>query len=410
MNLLFAWRYFRAKKSTNAIHIIAWVSVIAIIVITASFIVVLSVFNGFEGLVKSLYSSFYPDMQVIARTGKTCMITPAQLEQLKKIQGLKAWSLIAEEKTLLQNGESRTPVLLKGVDENYFKVTGVANKMIRGKFEIGTADAPAIVLGSGIENAVAIESDRSIVPLTAYIFKRGININSASANQALDAFGAENMIPVGAFYIQQDIDNKYSITNLDFMKRMMGMQPNEYTALELALTDVKKESTVKKALEQVFQGNYLVQTKYEQNKSLYSIMNLERWVIYGILTLMLIVAAFTLIGALTMLVLEKQKDIQVLKAMGANNNRIQKIFLNEGFLLAGLGAATGVIIAILICWAQVKFKLIALEGGSFLIDYYPVEMKARDFVLVTATVFVVAGLAAWFPSKKAANQPIELKS
>ena len=139
-------------------------------------------------------------------------------------------------------------------------------------------------------------------------------------------------------------------------------------------------------------------------------MTLEKWAIYGILTLMLIVAAFTMIGALTMLVLEKQKDIQVLKAMGATNKRIQGIFFQEGLLLAGIGAFTGFLLAILICWAQVKYKLVPIEGGTFLIDYYPVTLKASDFILVLITVFLVAGIAAWYPSRKAAAQPIELKS
>jgi lipoprotein-releasing system permease protein len=407
MNLLFAWRYFKAKKSTNAINIIAWISVIAIVVITASFIVVLSVFNGFEGLVKSLYSTFYPDIRVGPKEGKLCKISPEQLKQLGSIPGIKNYTLVTEEKTLLQNGETLTPVYLKGVDENYSKVTGVSEKMIRGVFELGTSDEPAIVLGSGIENALAIESDRSIVPLTAIIFKSGVNINVVDPTEAMSV---ENLIPSGAFFIQQDIDNKYALTNIAFIKRMVGMKEDEYGSMEIALADPSKENAVKKALEQVFKGNYSIQTKYEQNKSLYSIMTLERWAIYGILTLMLIVAAFTMIGALTMLVLEKQKDIQVLKAMGANNLRIQRIFLNEGLLLAGIGAITGVLLGMLICWAQVQFELVALEGGTFLIDYYPVEMKAFDFGLVLVTVFVVASLAAWFPSRKAALQPIELKS
>lgn len=157
-------------------------------------------------------------------------------------------------------------------------------------------------------------------------------------------------------------------------------------------------------------NDYVVETRYEQNKSLYSVMTLEKWAIYGILTLMLIVAAFTMIGGLTMLVLEKQKDIQVLKAMGANNRLIQKIFLSEGLLLAGIGALSGIILAVIFCWAQVQFELIPLEGGTFLINYYPVKLVAGDFLLILITVSVVAFTASWFPSRKAALQPIELKS
>lgn len=407
LNFLFAWRYFKAKKSTNAINIIAWISIVAIMAITFAFIVVLSVFNGFEGLVKSLYSSFYPDIKISAQTGKTIVVTPQQLQQLAAVKGLRAYSLIAEEKTLLANGDARVIVDIKGVDSSYEKVTGVAQKLIRGNFQTGTVDEPALVLGNGVENAVGVESDRYLYPLTVYLFKRGMNINLADPSQSL---AAANIITSGTFLIQQDIDNQYAITNLDFMKLMMGLKPDEYTAIEVALQKGADAEDVQKEVRQLLGKGYQVDTKYEQNKSLYSVMSVEKWAIYGILTLMLIVAAFTMIGSLTMLVLEKQKDIQVLKSMGAGNKLIQKIFLTEGLLLASIGSVTGLLLAIVFCWAQVKYKLIAIQGGTFLIDYYPVRLVASDFLLVVVTVFTVAFSASWFPSRKAALQPIELRS
>jgi len=407
MNLLFAWRYFKAKKSTNAINIIAWVSALAIVMITASFIVVLSVFNGFEGLVKSLYSTFYTDIRISPAKGKFMEVSPGQLKQLTGMKDIRKFSLTVEEKTIFINGDNTIPLYLKGVDENYAAVTDVPKKVIRGSFELGTADLPSVVLGSGIENALAIESDRSLYPLTAVMFKRGVSINGVDPSEVLSV---ENVNPTGTFFIQQDLDNKYAITNLGFMRRMMRLKDNETGNIEISVKNSGTQAAVKQSLKQIFGKNYLIESRYEQNRSLYSVMTLEKWAIYGILTLMLIVAAFTLIGALTMLVLEKQKDIQVLKAMGATNKRIQGIFFQEGLLLAGIGAFTGFALAILICWAQVKYKLVPIEGGTFLIDYYPVTLKFGDFVLVLVTVFLVTGLAAWYPSQKAAAQPIELKS
>jgi lipoprotein-releasing system permease protein len=407
LNLLFAWRYFKAKKSTNAINVIAWVSVVAIILITAAFILLLSVFNGFEGLVKSLYSSFYTDLRVTPKEGKTLFITPQQLSKIRSLPDVNAYSLIVEEKALLQNGEIQSIVYLKGVDDNYVKVTSVADKLLRGTFNLGTADKASIVLGSGIENALAVQSDRHLYPITAYLFKRGVNISVIDPYQA---FSAENVSTSGTFFIQQDIDNQYAITNVGFLKKMLDMQPNEYGSVEIALKDPNKEESVQEEIEQILGDKYVVETRYEQNKSLYSIMTLEKWAIYGILTLMLAVAAFTMIGALTMLVLEKQKDIQVLKALGSDNTRIRRIFLNEGLLLAGMGSAAGILLAYLIGWAQVQFKLITIEGGTFLIDYYPIEFRFSDFILVLVTVTVVGFLASWFPARKAALQPVELKS
>lgn len=408
MNFLFAWRYFKAKKSTNAINVIAWISMVAIMSITFAFIVVLSVFNGFEGLVKSLYSSFYPHVLITPKIGnKTILVSPEQLKQLSGVKDVVHYSGVIEEKTLLLNGDIQVPVELKGVDDAYKKVTGVADNIIRGEYATGTADRPIIVLGNGVEGALDIESDKNLYPLTAYIFKGGTSVNVADLYQSV---ASENMITGGTFLIQADIDNKYAITNIDFMRRMLGLKDNEYSRIEIALTDESKASAVGKSIQKILGNEYVVETRYEQNKSLYSVMTLEKWAIYGILTLMLIVAAFTMIGGLTMLVLEKQKDIQVLKAMGANNRLIQKIFLSEGLLLAGIGAVSGIILAVIFCWAQVQFELIPLEGGTFLINYYPVKLVAGDFLLILATVSVVAFTASWFPSRKAALQPIELKS
>jgi lipoprotein-releasing system permease protein len=408
MNFLFAWRYFKAKKSTNAINVIAWISMVAIMSITFAFIVVLSVFNGFEGLVKSLYSSFYPHVLITPKAGnKTILVSPEQLKQLSGVKDVVYYSGVIEEKTLLLNGEIQVPVELKGVDDTYKKVTGVADNIIRGEYATGTSDRPIIVLGNGVEGALAIESDKNLYPLTAYIFKGGASVNVADLYQSV---AAENMITGGTFLIQADIDNKYAITNIDFMRRMLALKDDEYSRIEIALTDESKAAAVGKSIQKMLGNDYVVETRYEQNKSLYSVMTLEKWAIYGILTLMLIVAAFTMIGGLTMLVLEKQKDIQVLKAMGANNRLIQKIFLSEGLLLAGIGALSGIILAVIFCWAQVQFELIPLEGGTFLINYYPVKLVAGDFLLILATVSVVAFTASWFPSRKAALQPIELKS
>jgi len=406
MNLLFAWRYFKAKKSTNAINIIAWVSMAAITVGAASLILVLSVFNGFEDLVKSLYTSFYPDIKISPAAGKTLTLTQQQLQQLAGIKGVRAVSLEAQDNAVLQNGEWRTIAYLKGVDENYTKVTGIKEKVVRGKFELGTEDHPLVVLGSGIENALSTESDRAILPLSVFMFKKGEGNYTADPASSLSN---ANMATSGAFYIQQDFDNHYAITNLAFVRRMLGLSPDEYSGAELAVDDPRQEAALKAVIGRLLGKDYVVQTRYEQNQSLYNVMGMEKWVIYIVLTLILVVAAFNMVGALTMLVWEKQKDIHVLKALGAHDGRIQRIFLSEGILLALLGGGCGILLAVIICWLQVKYHLVPLQGGSFLIDYYPVKLVPADFLLVLSTILIVALLASWIPSRKAAATPIELR-
>ena len=406
MKFLFAWRYFKAKKSTNAINVISWVSVTAIIIGTASLIIVLSVFNGLEDLVKSLYSAFYTDIKISPKNGKFITLSADQLQQLNNASAIRAYSLVIEDKALLQY-QALQPVVLKGVDSNYTYITGVSKKLVKGKFNLGTTENPSVVLGAGVENALGIESDRSILPLSVYLFKKPDHSNSADP---MESVSSSNISATGTFVIQQDFDNKYAITNLGFMKQMLGLKADEYTGVEIAIKDATQADAVRSTLKTIFGDRYLVQTRYEQNQNLYGVMRIEKWVIYCVLTLILVVAAFNMVGALTMLVLEKQKDIQVLKALGADNHFIQRIFLNEGMLLALLGGGVGILLAVIICWLQVKFKLVPLQGDSFLIDHYPVKLVATDFLLVLSTILVVALLASWFPSRKAATEPIELRS
>ena len=403
MNFLFAWRYFKSKKSTNAINIIAWISVVAITVGTAALIVVLSVFNGFEGLVKGLYADFYADVRVAPAVGKTFHLSTAQYQQIKQTVGVTGMSGVVEEKAVLVNGDCTSIVYIRGVDDQFATVIKIAKHIKRGKFELGTAENPTMVVGIGIENAACLDVERPSSPITLYMPNRG-----AANFKSADALNAFNVQAVGTFMVQQDFDNKYVFSNLAFMRFMLNLQADEYSAIDIKAND--NADLVKKKIQEILGNTFLVQTRYEQNQSLFTVMQIEKWVIYAILSLILVVAAFNMIGALTMLVLEKQKDIAVLQAMGANQNRIKGIFLSEGLLLAGLGAVSGMVLAAIICGIQERFQLIKLGGNTFIIDYYPVKMHLADFILVAGTVFVIAVLAAYIPAKKASVQSFSLKS
>lgn len=402
----FAWRYFKAKKSTNAINIIAWVSVVAIAFATTALLVLWSAFNGFEDLVKSLYTTFYTDVKVSAASGKTIQLTAAQIQSLRNTAGVKTVSLTAEEKALLQNGDYTAIVDLKGVDADYTRATSIEQGIVRGKYFLGDAENPGAVLGVGIENAVAVLSDRSIGNLTVYLPVKGVG----NIADPLSAFNEGHIMPYGAFAVQQEFDNKYVLTNIDFVKKAMKFKENEYSSAEIAINKTGEEDVIKKRVQQLLGKEYNVQTRYEQNSSLYSVMRLEKYVIYGIFILVLIVASFNMVGALSMLVLEKQKDIQILQSMGAAKGWIQKVFLSEGILLAFIGAFSGILLALLLIFMQLNFKMIPLEGASFIIDYYPVKPVLLDFIIVIITVFLIAAIASWFPARRAAQQPFELRN
>lgn len=382
---------------------------------TTALILVLSVFNGFEGMVKSLYSSFYADIKVLPAQGKILTLSEEQLKTIRRVEGVKNVSLIAEEKGLLQNSglnrdstefNFQRAVTIKGVDENYKDVSGLPASVFRGEFSTGNDEIPYMVLGLGVEDALHVEADKNLLQLKAYLPRTDSSKSIDPVNNVSVDFANTS----GVFAIQQEFDFNYAITNLGFVKRLLGYKENEYSAAELAVISNGNAIDVKEKLQQRLGNNYTVQTRYEQNKSLYSIMTAEKWVVYAILVLIMFIFSFTIVSALTMLVLEKQKDISILHALGGNNNFIQKIFLSEGLLIGIIGGTAGIILALIIAWLQITYHLIPLEGGSFLINYYPVKLKWPDFVLVAITVLLIALLASWIPARKAARQEFSLRS
>jgi lipoprotein-releasing system permease protein len=406
MYTTFAWRYFKAKKSANAINIIAWVTVGVIAFATCCQLLVLSVFNGFEGLVKDSYSTFYSDIKIVPAKGKTFLLATDKLSTLSKQTFVQNISTIAEEKALLQNGDAQTVVYLKGVDDQYINVSGVAQKTKKGKYLIGTAENPTLIVGSGIEDAAGINIDGAFTSnnLTIILPKK----NSGS-NDPLQSLSEGNAKASGVFAIQQEFDNKYAITNIDFVKQQMNLQADEFSAVEIKLKPTENPQKVKGQLNALLGSAYIVQTKYEQNTSLYNTMQLEKWAIYAVLTLILIIAAFNMISALTMLVLEKKKDISILKSIGTTKASILKIFLAEGLLLGIIGSGIGIALAMLVCFIQLTWRPIKLNGGTFLVNYFPVKIVATDILLVAITALIIAFVAAWFPAYKASRQGIELK-
>lgn len=404
--LKFAWRYFKAKKSTNAINIISWVSVVAIVFGTASLIVILSAFNGFESLVKSLYASFYPDIKISAAKGQVITLTQDQINKLQGIAGVASISFVAEEKALIQNGGLQTVVHIKGVDRNYKNVAGIADQLYRGEYVLGNAEQPALVFGVGVEMALGLSSDQAITPVSVYLPKR----NSFSTTDPLSSLSMAVANPAGSFAIQSEFDNKYVITNLDFIRLYAGYGSDQYSAVEIKVLPAVQVARVIELIKPIVGQACKVQDRFQQNNTLYTTIKLEKLAIYGIFSLMLIVAAFNMLGALSMLVLEKKKDIQVLMAMGADQALIQKIFLAEGMLLSTIGTIGGMLVDLILYYIQTTYKLVPLQGATFLIDYYPVELSVTDFILVGFTVFVIGVLASWIPARKASAAQMALRN
>ena len=404
MFLRFAWRYFRSKKKIQAITLIARVAIAGIAVGTAALIIILSIFNGFEGLVKDLYSSFYPEVRITSKAAPLMQVDESLKGKIAGVKGIEGVSYVLESNSHLIYNGSRTNAVMKGVDAQFDKISGVAQSVKSGAFKTGTLQEPALVLGVGVEYQLGLQSDRSLEPITVYLPKKGeVGINP------MESVSVVNMMPVGAFSIQQDFDNRYVITNIETVRQMLGTGTNSYSAAEIKLAANVSSASIIRELNELLGNTFLVEDRYQQNRSLFAVMQLEKWVIYAILTLILVLASFTMVGALTMLILEKQQDIQILKAMGTTDGQILRIFLTEGILLAFAGGLIGTLIAIGFCYVQINFKLIPLQG-SFVIDYYPVQVLLSDILVVFITLTCIALAASWIPAYKASRRRMLLKS
>lgn len=404
MNLawLFAQRYFVARKSTNAINIIAAVSVIGMMVGTMALLLVLSVFNGFEDLVTSLYNSFNPDLKVEARIGKTFEVDSSTIYKLEHLPGIKAVSEVLEENALMRYNDKDMVGRLKGVDDKFVDVSGIDSTIVGGKYMLTDADSlNYAVVGLGIQAMLGVNIANQFSNLQIYMPRREGKVSTTSPE---NAFKQQVIYPIGVYAIQQDFDAKYTIVPLQFMRNLLDYDTPQVSALEIALLPNANMATVQTAVEQLLGKDFKVSDRYQQDEFLYKVMRTEKWAVYLILTFILIIAAFNIVGSLSMLVIEKKHDLGILRAMGANSQFIRRVFMLEGILLGGVGGFMGMLLAFVICLAQQHFKLLRLAGDTFLIDAYPVSMRWFDFLMVGITVIIIALLAAYFPAQRATQQ------
>lgn len=392
LSLYIAKRYLFAKKSRNAINVISAVSVTGVAVGTMALIIILSVFNGLEKLVTSIFNTFDPDIKITAAEGKTFIADTSKLALLSKVNGVSCYSLAIEENALLKYNEKRDIATIKGVDEKYAEVTGIDSSMWDGKFLLRAKEGrPYAVIGAGIAQKLGLRIN-FVEPLWIYVPDK----NSTSTLNLDEAFNNDYIFPSGVFQIEQEYDSKYLYVPLDFARNLIEAG-NEVSSVEIRFSGNVDEKQVQNNVSKIFGGGFVVQNKYEQQEIFYKVMRSERLAIFFILTLILIIASFNIIGSLTMLIIEKERDIEILKSLGANNSLIRNIFIFEGWLISIIGALAGLLLGFFVCWLQQKFGFIKLQGETLIVDSYPVVMKFFDFVVVTGTVLVIGFWAAWYP-------------
>ncbi len=397
-----ARRYLFSRKSRNVINLISWVSMAGIAISSMAFILILSAFNGFEGLVEDLYNTFYPDLKIESAEGKVFEFNDSLRSILESEEGIAAYSQVLEENALLVFKGRQQPVTLKGVDEQYVHVSGIDSAMAYGDtFLLRSKGRNFAVLGSGIDQALETHFKDPSNPLHIFMPKRGIGRGFLPGSD----FERASVSVWGAFVIQDEFDNQYAFVPIEVVRKLLDYD-DEVSSIEIAAAPGFSIESVVEGLRQKLGPEYKVLSKYEQNATLYRIMNVERLAVYFILTFVLIIVAFNVTGSLSMVVIDKKKDISILKAMGIQDFSIRNIFLLTGIFQALFSLGVGFSIAIFLVLAQQQFGLIRIGGnGSFIVEYYPVALKGEDFLLVSIIVMVIVSLAAWLPAGRAARQP-----
>ena len=388
-----ARRYLFAKKSHNAINIITLVSVIGVAVGTMALVVVLSVFNGFEKLILSLFNAFNPDMEIRLKEGKVFSVEDLPLEELRNIPGIALYSEMLEETALITYRDKQHLVTMRGVSDDYIKITGLDTMLVAGQLVLEDGDADYLILGQGVEYVLAANLNDCLNPLNLYVPRRG----RSTGLQPSQAFNASSNYASGVFGIQSEFDMEYILVPIRLARRLLNYE-NQATSLVIGLEPGANTSRVQKELENLLGNDFQIRNRLQQQDFLYKVMRSEKWAIFLILSFILIIATFNVIGSLTMLIIEKQRDIRILHNMGAPQKTIRQIFLTEGVLITLGGALAGILFGGIISWLQMRFGIISIQAeGNFIIDAYPVHIKAIDFLLVAITVFGIGWLSSLLP-------------
>ena len=405
LSLYIAKRYLFAKKSRNAINIISTVSVAGVAVGTMALIIILSVFNGLETMVSAIFNTFDPDIKITAAEGKTFIADTSRLKLLTNVEGLSVYSLTIEENALLKYGDRQFIATIKGVDDSYAMVTDIDSSMWEGNFILRSENGREYAIpGIGVAQYLGIRLN-FITPLNIFVPRK---TGSTSLN-AENAFNRKYIFPSGIFEVEKEYDSKYVYIPIELVRELTEIEYG-VSSVEIKFTEKADPGSVEKSIMKIFGKGFIVQNRYEQQEIFYKVMRSERLAIFFILTFILIIASFNIIGSLTMLIIEKEHDIEILKSLGADNDLIKKIFIFEGWLISIIGASAGIILGFIICWLQQTYGLVKLQNESLIMDAYPVVMKVKDFIIVPATVLLIGYWAAWYPvrflTKKFLNKDV----
>lgn len=394
-----ARRYLFSKKSHHAINVISGVSVCGVALATLALVCTLSVFNGFQDLVKTMFTAFDPELKITSARGKVFDSEDERIESLKRMPEVEVFSVSLEDNAMVQYKDRQAMVVIKGVEDNFNRLTAI-DSILYGRGEMILHDEVVDYAIPGIELVSMLGTGiRFLDPLHVYAPKRGAKINVANPSTG---FQTDYLHSSGLVFAvnQQKYDASYILTSLSFVRDLFQYD-TEVSSVELKLTPDANINKVQEEIARLLGEDFLVQNRYEQQSDTYRIMEVEKLISYLFLTFILLIACFNVIGSLSMLIIDKRADVVTLRNLGANNETITRIFLFEGCLIAFLGALVGVVLGVGLCLVQQEFGLISLgsgdSAGAFVIDAYPVSVHLSDVVLVLCTVLLISFLSVQYP-------------
>ena len=404
-----ARRYLISKKSVNVINIISGVSIAGVTVGTFALVVILSVFNGLDFSIKSLFSTFDPDIKISnVLKGKSFELNSVNIESIKKIAGVSMVTPVVEEDAFLMYGNRQYFATIKGVPANYNEISRLDTSSITsGRFLLEADQVPFAIVGQGVAYYLSVGLSFTD-PIHIYTLKKDTKGRPTLEN----TFKHSTIYASGIFANQQEIDSKYVLVPFGFAQELFQME-NRVSAIEIGLTKDTSEDVVKEEIAHILGNQFAVKTQFEQHELFYRVMQSEKWAIFFILAFILVIASFNILGSLSMLIIDKKADIAILQSMGANQKMVRTIFLFEGWMISLAGAALGLILGVLICWIQMEFGILKIPGndGSFIFSSYPVEIRFSDLFVIFLLVTGIGFLAAWYPirfiSGKYLNGPVK---
>ncbi|PCJ64839.1 MAG: hypothetical protein COA58_11220 [Bacteroidetes bacterium] len=396
--LFIAYRYLFSKKKVNAINIITGIAMLGFGVGAFAMIVVLSTFNGFENLVEGMINNYDPELKITAHGKKTFTYTDELKEKIEAVEDVTRVSQVLEEKVVIKYDQHQEIAKIKGVDRE-FDADKFDSLVVLGEFNLGDSSRYLGVFGGGLSSKLNLfPGSQELV--TVFVPRRDVEYNPLNPIASLST---QYLRASGIFLVHEEIDNEVFVTSLEFAQNLLTY-PNEISSLELSLQPGVDPVDAKEALQAVLGPQWSIKTRRELNELIYKIFSSEKWFTFAILALVLVISSFNIFGSLIMLVLDKKKDIGILKSMGAQSGTIRRVFMWQGSYIAIIGGGVGIILASILVLSQEYFGWLKMENA--MVESYPIELLSKDLLLTFATVSILGYLISIYPALKASKTEI----